>query len=352
MKMFLVALALLVASPVWAEPPAPDLKRAAETLARGKDTAARMEAAKLLGASKDHGALEPLLAALRDPTRDVRWAAIEALGDLGDRRAVEPLVQYLRRAETYRWGKRLVANALGAIGDPKAAEPLLSLLADSDPFVRRAAAIALLRIGDPRALPRVADLLRDSADETLGTVRREYARAQEGSPRQVAASASREQNANASLKPREWAGLKVGTATLIEARERFGSPLQETPDALLFRGEQLRTPLRTESVTVNANPKGVVESIFIFPAWGTLDRDTRALLGPGKIMTYGEFLRMTGRTAYGAGTRARGKLHYLPPDLLTESYPEMGILVVYDSAEVAARDRLVKLLIIYSEDSP
>ena len=81
--------------------------------------------------------------------------------------------------------------------------------------------------------------------------------------------------------------------------------------------------------------------------WGTLDRDIRAVFGSGRLLTYGEFLRMTGRTAAGAGTKADGKLHYLPVDLMAESFSELGILVVYDSADVAVRDRLVKLVIIY-----
>jgi hypothetical protein len=73
----------------------------------------------------------------------------------------------------------------------------------------------------------------------------------------------------------------------------------------------------------------------------------RALLGLGKTTTYGEFLALSGRTRHGAGTRADGKLHYLPPEAIVESYPEMGVLVVYDSTDSAASNRLVKLLIIY-----
>ncbi|MFQ5897590.1 MAG: HEAT repeat domain-containing protein [Candidatus Methylomirabilia bacterium] len=344
---FMLLVALAAAGQVWAQPPPADLDAAIERLASGTDTLARMKAAERLGASKHPRALDPLLAALHDPNRDVRWAAIQALGDLGDRRAVRPLVHYLEREEAYRWGRRLVANALGAIGDPEAVDPLLRLLTDEDPFARRLAAIALLWIGEPRAMPRVAELLRDTSDPTLATVKRELARAEAGEGPRLAGRMIRRQDRPAPPRPREWAGLRVGVTTLQEARKRLGPPLQESPNSLLFRGEPVQGPLRSESVVVNADAEGVIESIFVFPAWGTLDLDVRALLGPGNLMTYGEFLRLSGRTAHGAGTRAEGKLHYLPLDLLTESYPEMGILTVYDSAEVAARDRLVKLLIVY-----
>jgi hypothetical protein len=151
----------------------------------------------------------------------------------------------------------------------------------------------------------------------------------------------------APVRAHEWVGLKVGRSTLADATERLGTPLQRTADAFLFRGDAVPSPLRTESIAVNASSDGPIESIFVFPVWGTLDRDVRGVLGPGRLLTYGEFLRLTGRTAVGAGTKADGKLHYLPPDLMTESFPELGMLVVYDSADVAARDRLVKLVIIY-----
>lgn len=342
-----VLLALASARTAWAQPPA-DAAAHAAPLAPTAPTEARIEAVKRLGASGDSRALEPLVGALKDANRDVRWAAVEALGDLGDRRAVPALLEFLKRAEAYRWGKRLVANALGALGDPAGVDALLELLGDEDPFVRRLAGLALLQIGDPRALPRVAKLAAQAADETLGTVRRELARAeQDVGRRRAAAATARPAETPATFKAREWAGLRVGTASFAHARERLGTPLQATPEFLLFGGEQARGPLRAESLVVNGSREGLIESIFVFPAWGTLDRDVRAVLGTGKVMSYGEFLRSTGRSASGAGTRAAEKLHYLPQNLVTESYGDLGVLVIYDGAEATAQDRQVKLLIVY-----
>jgi hypothetical protein len=341
-------------APARPAPPAPatmgdvDVATAAATLAKGGSTAERMAAAKRLGTSRNPRALQSLVAALKDENRDVRWAAIEALGELGDRRAVPPLVEYLEKPEAYRWARRLIASALGVIGDRAGVPPLVKLLEDPDPFVRRLAALALVTIGEPSGIARVRSLLRDTTDPTLATVRREYARAEEQRWQAVKRSPAPAPALPASraLRPHEWAGIKVGAARLADVRSVLGKPVQDAPDFALYTGERLLSALRVDSVVLNADSKGVIESIFVFPVWGTVERDVRALLGTGAVGTYGDYLKASGRTAYGAGTRAGGKLHYLPPETVTETYPAMGMLVVYDAAE-AGPDRLVKLIIVH-----
>lgn len=338
---------LVAATTAAAQTPALELPALITRLKSGAATDVRVTAARALGASRDPRALPPLVAALGEENRDVRWAAIEALSELGDRRAVPPLLEYLKRQEAYRWGKRLVANALGALGDPAAVDALAGLFADEDPFVRRTAAFALLRIGDARGIRKVAELTRGNADDTLGSVRRELALAEETAGRAMAARAAEPAAAREPLRPHEWAGLRVAATRTGEARMRFGAPLQETSSFALFSGERFAGPVRADSVVVNADTKGQIESIFVFPVWGTLDRDVRALLGQGTLMPYADFLKTTGRTRYGAGTTAGEKLHYVPPQLMSESYPEMGMLVIYDTAEPVASERLVKLIIVY-----
>jgi HEAT repeat protein len=335
---------LVVAVPAWAD--TPDVASLAATLAKGDRTEARMEAAKRLGASRDPRALAPLVAALLDPKRDVRWVAVEALGELGDPRAVPALLEYLKKPDAYRWAKRLVASALGAIGSPTGADALVTMLRDEDPFVRRLAALALLRIGEPAGVAAVKTLTADATDPTLGSVRREMARLEERRTREAvpAAATTAAVPVRAPLLAHEWAGFHVGRTTFREIRERLGEPLQESPDFLLYRGDRVSGPMRVDSVVLNADASGLLESIFVFPAWGTMDRDVRAVLGPGRVMPYSEFLKTSGRTAYGAGTKAGGKLHYLPPDAVTEAYADMGLLVVYDDGAV---ERLVKLIIVH-----
>ncbi len=86
-----------------------------------------------------------LIRAIGDAERHVRLAAIEALGDIGDTRAVEPLIAALKDSS---WGVRqYAATALGAIGDTRAVKPLTAAFKDNKKIVRKAAAEALAKIG-------------------------------------------------------------------------------------------------------------------------------------------------------------------------------------------------------------
>jgi HEAT repeat protein len=80
---------------------------------------------------------------------EVRGNAAQALGTIGDARAVEPLIRALGDSDwRVLWN---AARALGKIGDPQAVEPLILLLRDPliegrDP-VRKAIRRALEKLG-------------------------------------------------------------------------------------------------------------------------------------------------------------------------------------------------------------
>lgn len=79
---------------------------------------------------------------------DIRSKAAVALGDLGDRRAVEPLIQALNdEDEEVRWE---AADALGKIRDERAVDPLIRALNDEHEDVRSSAAEALNEIDGER----------------------------------------------------------------------------------------------------------------------------------------------------------------------------------------------------------
>jgi HEAT repeat protein len=80
--------------------------------------------------------------------RMVRFAAAAALGEIGDARAVEPLVAALQD----RTLREVAARALGQIGDARAVEPLLAALQDPEEEVRVAAVSALGEIMDARVV--------------------------------------------------------------------------------------------------------------------------------------------------------------------------------------------------------
>ena len=121
-------------------------------------------AGEALGKIGDLRAVEPLIKLLADSELgNYRHLVAEWLGDLGDPRAVEPLANAL--SAWYPPTRRDAAESLGKIGDPRAFEPLLETLADSESEVRREAASSLGDLGDPRAVEPLVETLGDSESE-------------------------------------------------------------------------------------------------------------------------------------------------------------------------------------------
>ncbi|MDD1667558.1 MAG: HEAT repeat domain-containing protein [Methanomicrobiales archaeon] len=111
---------------------------------RHPDLGVQWEATAALG-SLGTVAIDELLRQLPTRNRAVKLGIIEALGEIGDPRAVEPLVRELRDPSVeVRWETAL---ALGEIGDTRATEPLLAGLRDPDRYVRYGTALALQKIG-------------------------------------------------------------------------------------------------------------------------------------------------------------------------------------------------------------
>jgi HEAT repeat protein len=137
-------------------------------------------------------AVEPLIAVLKDNDWWVQRDAAEALGKIGDTRAVDPLianennienVSYLLALQEWekliKFGEAAVepliavlkdkdseirensAEALGEIGDARAVDPLIAALKDNDKDVRWHAASALGEIGDTRAVEPLIAALKD-----------------------------------------------------------------------------------------------------------------------------------------------------------------------------------------------
>ena len=151
-----------------------------------EQSAIREQAAQALGQLADVQALKPLKKALKDPAREVRRAAVialghighhqaaaalvrlyktttgnnlrevitQALGNIGGRRAGKFLIRSLKASKAPAWEMRqAAAKALGNMRYQPALKPLgRRLLKEHDDVVRCAMAEALGNIGDPRAL--------------------------------------------------------------------------------------------------------------------------------------------------------------------------------------------------------
>jgi HEAT repeat protein len=165
--------------------------KAVDDLIGWLETGHSVSAADILGWTGDPRAVQPLISLLRHPSENARAEAAQALGRLRARKAVDTLIRHLGHPDQVgrsrvfsgwteppepwvgdlsgfdivqdRWYvRRRVAEALGTIGDRRAVDALIAALQDSDEEVRARAARALGRLGDPKALHALIAALEDT----------------------------------------------------------------------------------------------------------------------------------------------------------------------------------------------
>lgn len=124
-------------------------------------TSVRENSAEALGNIGDLRALQPLVQSLiMDPDDDVRWKSARALGKLGDPAGVHALIEALKDGS---WTVRgHAAHALGRIGDETAFDALAEVLNDDDWHVRKYAATAIGKTGGEKAIPLLLKVLNDN----------------------------------------------------------------------------------------------------------------------------------------------------------------------------------------------
>jgi HEAT repeat protein len=147
-----------------------------------------MAAASALGNLGDRRAVEPLIEALDDEYWNVKQSAALALGNLGDIRAIRPLIRALgedefafarlaaasalsklgeKKWETIVKGDREDYKRLGNSGDHRAFEPLVKALKDKDWYVRKNAASALGNLGDKHAIEPLMKAYDEDIDKNV-----------------------------------------------------------------------------------------------------------------------------------------------------------------------------------------
>jgi HEAT repeat protein len=125
----------------------------------------QQNAVMALGEIGDRSAVEPIILFLRDnKNSDKLITAIEALANIKDARAVEPIAQILLSHKEQDI-KFEAALALGEIGEKSAVEALFHALDDKAPEVRWRAALSLGEIGDHRAINPLRRVLKDKDQE-------------------------------------------------------------------------------------------------------------------------------------------------------------------------------------------
>ena len=129
----------------------------------------REQAAAGLGRLRDRRAVEPLMGALKDQNAGVREQAVFALGQLRDRAAVPALMGALKDASASV--REQAAFGLGQLRDPAAVEGLNLAVRDANAEVRQQAVFALSQIRDPRSVEPLISALKD----TVADVRQQAA---------------------------------------------------------------------------------------------------------------------------------------------------------------------------------
>lgn len=146
------------------------------TLAHHPDSVTRAEAAKMLGTLKEPLALETLVRALADPSVNVRWEAVQAIGSLrphGDLSLLLAIMATLKDKDAFL--RRQSVWALGCLatrGMTKKARDLigttlLRALRDPDPQVRGQVATTLGYMEVPHAVPQLMHCLRRDPDPSV-----------------------------------------------------------------------------------------------------------------------------------------------------------------------------------------
>jgi HEAT repeats len=164
-----------------------------------KNDSASYQAAEALGTLGNKQAVAPLIKALKAETALVRQSAAQALGKLQDTKALQPLLATLKdekeearvktaakdaiaaiAAKETKEIKNLITKLKGETSEPiteilstigkPAVDPLIAALKDVDPATRAQAAIALGNIGDEKAIkPLTANLDDWMTNESVGT---------------------------------------------------------------------------------------------------------------------------------------------------------------------------------------
>jgi HEAT repeat protein len=140
---------------------------------KSDDKLVRGEAARWLGKGGHPAKVRPLLLdALQDPEEVVRSSALIGLGYLRDSASYETILNQLENPSL----RYVAVVALGELGDKRACEVLVSLLKSSDPSLCSHAATALGKIGCPSCLqalaelcdrPGVSSIVRNSAEQAI-----------------------------------------------------------------------------------------------------------------------------------------------------------------------------------------
>ena len=134
-------------------------------MGKSSNPSVRARAARELGETGSHLAVDELIALLDDSDRNVRREAVQSLSRIGAEEAVNPLLECVGSPSSDIAEEAV--EALGAVPSSLSLNILVTLLHDERPGIRRSAILALDRIGDRRAESALEALLEHERDPAI-----------------------------------------------------------------------------------------------------------------------------------------------------------------------------------------
>ena len=214
-----------------------DLVEPTIELLNDPDDEVRALALAVVGAFEDPRIIPATIELLSDDDWWLRVCAADTLGQFKDSRAVDALIHALQDTET-RWA---AVEALGRIGDPKSLAPLSKLLNDPAPEIRIEILLALPKFNHPKileALHRVA-----KSDPHRKVRARALEIAEEVARREQASLNDVERLRSEIQKAETGAGQPRLDAMLATTRNRGGSDFHlsaDSPPSMRHGGELIR----------------------------------------------------------------------------------------------------------------
>ncbi len=138
----------------------------------------RVTLTERMGDAQNPLSTRELIEALNDPSYNVRYEAIHSIGRMPpERELVDALLAALQEGQSEL--SFVIIQALGRLGDPRAVEPLRDLLDSGYHLLEAHSARALARLGDTDSIPRLLakfrtepnPVLRIAYSSALGTLR-------------------------------------------------------------------------------------------------------------------------------------------------------------------------------------
>jgi len=235
---------------------------------------------EILNTTKDERAFDYLVKALNDPDWWVRERAIDALANLGNKNAVPHLVDLL--AEDNQTTP-VAIRALAQLGDPRAVAPIMAKLKTRDEMTQREAVEAVGLLATPAQLQVVLQWLSELVpvnDEIRETAQR------------VSAELSSRLSRNTKLRSAATVSV-MRPADALDAPSSVSMHLEQTLECPI----EMLASARSNAKTISTRPDAASASQ---PAAGSRSSSDFALLEPGHVLG-GRYrvIREIGRGGFG-----------------------------------------------------